>query len=243
MPLDHRGFQSGRGSQPKGLQISDGVRHHMIGHETLGNLWNTMNRLQLRDQQKRFMDVIGFSKNHPTGPILESLDRGAVMQSAAGGAFTDLDSAITWQPFNLFVGPANQFRPAHSPDPNGPADIGKFFKSHGVTFDFPVVGPPHGKRAIRLHAVNVGYESFVRQASTVPPTRAQIMDLERHFDTVSEFAHLDMIPEYEVNWFALPATMFLNMSRQQRMAFTAAMRGPVHQRPGDPVAVAQAIIG
>jgi hypothetical protein len=88
------------------------------------------------------------------------------------------------------------------------ADLGPAF------FDFPIVGPPHGRRAMTLYRAYQQMNDFITSGGTGP--------LEPCLRLLEEVRGLGVIPAYDVNWFALPKTQFLALTPQQRQQFFQA---------------------
>ncbi|MEM9826215.1 MAG: hypothetical protein AAF958_06485 [Planctomycetota bacterium] len=215
MSLDEKGNQTDRGQKPEKHSGQGNTAHHMISQDTLRKVWNAMNGLEAREHQQRYLEVIGFGSHGDIDRVLAAADAQTVLQM---GQLTrdQLDSSLSWQDFNLFQGPANQFRPPHSPDPKGPGEIVKFFEKWNVTFDFPIVGPPHGRRAKTLFDASLVYRQFIEAASKGSPSRNEMLRLREAIESVSSVSHLPIIPRHDVNWFAVSQPLFVIMSPKQR---------------------------
>jgi hypothetical protein len=214
MTLEKKGTQTKRGDKPQWLRLH--VVHHMIASKTLKDLWNSLVGLGLNEHQARYLELIGFGRKNDIEGTLAELEKGGV-EKLRGSTRETLDSALTYQDFNLFFGPIPHLRPQHSPDPSGPREIGKFFSSHGVTYDWPIVGPPHGLRVQQLYRASEEYKAFAEAAQKGSPSRKDKNLLYEMMEQVAKFSHLGVIKEYEVNWHALPHAEWVSMSPQQKM--------------------------
>jgi hypothetical protein len=150
---------------------------------------------------------------------------------ASQGAQDALREAICCQRYNLFEGPNNQFRPPHAPDlnPDGmtrrtieqitgitrPTIVELRQATGFLSFDFPIVAPPHGERAWTL------WRAFGLMTAFVAGGPA-----DECLNLLQSVAGLDIIPAYDVNWFALQQPLFwrLNSPQERRQFFDACIQ-------------------
>ena len=123
--------------------------------------------------------------------------------------YDSLAEALCWQCYNLFEGPLGQYRPVHSPDPT---NIMQEFGHLGAdTFDFPVVGPPHGFRANTLYRAYQQMTAYINAGSGGSPQPC--------LDLLEQISHLGVIRACDVNWFAIEKARFLALTPMQRRRF------------------------
>jgi hypothetical protein len=194
----------------KPIEWPSAVYHHMVPWETLRAFWNKLVTSKHHAQTVRYLEIVGFGGH--CHYVATEVIAGRVQELAERdrALYDELGSVLCWQSYNLFVGPKN--RPVHAPDP---ADMMVYFAEVGATtFDFPIVAPPHGMRASTLHRVFGTMNEYALTGGIFP--------VEQSLDLLESVAEEDIIPEHEVNWFALRKDRFWSLNSAQRLEFYQA---------------------
>jgi hypothetical protein len=214
MAFDANGrWQGERPNQPVGWRtVPATTLHHMIDWAALGDFWNRLITDGRPADITRYLEIAGFEGN--PRHILAEIQAARMHQFRATDlvAHDNLAAAICWQRYNLFEGPPWQYRPVHSPAPE--VILRHFADLGATTFDFPIVVPPHGFRANTLYRAFLQMTAFIDSGAAGP--------LAECLRLLAEVCHLDVIPAYDVNWFALPKASFLALTPLQRQQFFQA---------------------
>lgn len=239
MPFDAEGKlkspQRGNDNKPrKPAEWPSAVYHHIIPWNVLRAFWNLLvdnvkpvaitkkkgKRYtgHQKKQMQRYLAVVGFEAN--AHPIVEAIWEGR-FQHVNPALTEDLDWRLCWQPYNLVVGPRD--RPGHAPDP-------------GEEIDFPPMAPPNGARATDLLRASRSMQNYLDTSGGVLAL-GQALEL---LETVSS-KYPDIVPEYDVNWYALRQDLFWDLTKVQRRQFADAYRE--NRRLNDPQAVYQLLFG
>jgi hypothetical protein len=204
-----------RPNRPLGWVEEPGATlHHMIDWAALREFWNRLVRDRRQAAMERYVWIAGFEGD--AAWIVGEVLNGRIYQVRDSDrmAYDSLAMALCWQCYNLFEGPPYEFRPAHSPDPGQYllhfADLG------ANSFDFPIVVPPHGFRA------NTLYRAFLQMTEFNGGGGEGA--LRACLDLLESVADLDVIPPYDVNWFALPKAEFLGLTLIQRQQYFRGCR-------------------
>jgi len=204
------------------------ILHHMIDWAALRGFWNRLVSDGRQAAMERYVSIAGFEGN--AAWIVNEVLNGRIhdVRDNDRMAYDSLAMALCWQCYNLFEGPPAAFRPAHSPDPGEYllhfADLG------ANSFDFPIVAPPHGLRA------NTLYRAFLQMASYNGGGGQGA--LQACLDLLESVSDLDVIEAYDINWFALPKTQFLDLTPSQRQRFFRGCRRFAWRATDDQVAEA-----
>jgi hypothetical protein len=233
MAFDNIGRWEGRRfDQPVGWHIVPATTlHHMIDWAVLREFWNQLMEQRhqaarppipnqgavqrLEEAIVRYLEIAGF-EGDPQDIVIElRAEHMHDFRARDLPAHDNLATALCWHRYNLFEGPppgqhaGQYYRPTHSPDPGQIlqvfADLGPNF------FDFPIVGPPHGFRA------NTLYRAY--QAMEALNDNGNAAALAGCLNLLEEVCDLEIIPAYDVNWFALLRVHFLALTPFQRQQF------------------------
>lgn len=192
-PLNWRGF-------------SGTVLHHMLDYAALCDFWNGLIRARNGADLARYIRIIGCRDglDRQANELAQRLLAGSILelQNSDRMLYDTLDQAVGWQRYNLFEGPSN--RPSHAPDPT----LEEMRQLGASPFDFPIVVPPHGERANTLWRAYPALRAAGGAAQCLP--------------LLEPLARLDVIPAYDVNWFALPQKQFWALTPPQRQQFYQA---------------------
>jgi len=186
----------------------------MIDWAALREFWNRMVRDGRAPAMERYVSITGFEGN--VAWIVGEILNGRIHQvrDADRMAYDSLAMALCWQCYNLFEGPPSEFRPVHSPDPG---EYLQHFADVGAnSFDFPIVVPPHGLRA------NTLYRAFLQM--TAYNGGGGQGALQACLDLLESVSDLDVIPAYDINWFALTKAEFLGLKFVQRQQYFRGCR-------------------
>jgi hypothetical protein len=204
-------LRQGKDTKPlKKKHWTSAVYHHMVPWETLRPFWNKLVTAKHYHQMVRYLQLIDFPGHcqHIAAEVIAG--RINELRDRDHDLYDDLATVLCWQDYNLFIGPKD--RPDHAPDPT---DMMVHFASVGMTtFDFPIVAPPHGMRANTLHRVFGTMNDYAITGGIFP--------IEQSLELLGSIAEEDIIPEHEVNWFALRKDRFWSMSAMQRLEFYQA---------------------
>jgi hypothetical protein len=211
-----------------------GVYHHIIPWNVLREFWNILvaNVMPIeptkkkgkryvghqRKQMERYLKVVGFEENAHFVVAAIWDDKFRHLNSPITD---DLDWRLCWQPFNLVRGPAN--RPGHAPDP-------------GENADFPPMAPPNGFRAMELNRACAMMQAYI-------DSEGSVTQLEQALELLEDVAarYQDVVPEYDVNWYALRQDRFWSMTNVQRREFAEAC---MRQRGlADPEEIYELVVG
>lgn len=206
-------LKSGSDNKPrKPAEWPSAVYHHIIPWNVLRAFWNLLvdnvtpleitkkkGKRYVGHQKKpmeRYLRVVGFESQ--AAAVVEAIWEGK-FRFLSGAVTEDLDWRLCWQPFNLVVGPRD--RPGHAPDPESRPD-------------FPPMAPPNGSRASELNRAAEKMQAYLDTNGGVIPL-GQALDLLEN----AAARYPEIVPEHDVNWFALRQHLFWQMTNVQRKEF------------------------
>jgi hypothetical protein len=180
-----------------------GVYHHIVPYGQLEAVWNRIVETDDTDLQRLFLETV--VANAPQGNPLPTEDfLTAVATKAADQLhFEFLQSAITWQAYNLALGPKH--RPA-LPDP-------------GEGFDRLSVIPTHLNRINRLDGLDQAITRYLIASKPGPTPPAVKLQLSRALEDLRPLLHLDIIPQHDVNWYSVAHGMWSGMPDVDRLTY------------------------